>query len=39
MTQADFTLAIEKSSAASSMRGNPIDLTSDEMREILERAR
>ena len=39
MTQADFTLAIEKSSAASSMRGNPIDLTSDEMREILEGAR
>ena len=39
MTQADLTVVIEKSSAASSMRGNPIELTSDEMREILERVR
>ena len=38
MTQADLPSVVEKSSAASSMRGNPIELTSEEMREILERA-
>jgi alcohol dehydrogenase class IV len=38
MTKADFTSVVEKSSAASSMRGNPIELTPEEMREILERA-
>jgi alcohol dehydrogenase class IV len=38
MTQADLPSVIEKSSAASSMRGNPIELTPEEMREILERA-
>jgi alcohol dehydrogenase class IV len=38
MTQEDLTSVVEKSSAASSMRGNPVELTSDEMREILERA-
>jgi len=35
---ADFPLLIEKGSAASSMQGNPIQLTPDEMREILTRA-
>jgi alcohol dehydrogenase class IV len=38
MTEADWPLAIEKSAAASSMRGNPIELTSDELGEILERS-
>jgi len=38
MTEADWPLAIEKSAAASSMRGNPIELTSGELGEILERA-
>ena len=38
MTEADWPAVIEKSAAASSMRGNPIELTSDELREILERA-
>jgi alcohol dehydrogenase class IV len=38
MTKADLASVVEKSSAASSMRGNPIELTHDEMREILERA-
>ena len=35
MTQADFPVLIEKASAASSMQGNPIKLTPDEMQEIL----
>jgi alcohol dehydrogenase class IV len=34
----DLDILIEKGSAASSMRGNPIKLTPDEMREILARA-
>ncbi len=38
MTEADWPAVIEKSAAASSMRGNPIELTSDELGEILERA-
>ncbi len=38
MTQTDFPVLIEKASAASSMQGNPIQLTPDEMREILTRA-
>jgi alcohol dehydrogenase class IV len=38
LTRADFPVLIEKASAASSMRGNPIELTPDEMREILARA-
>ena len=38
MTKADLPSVVEKSSAASSMRGNPLELTSEEMREILERA-
>jgi len=35
VTPADFPVLIEKASVASSMRGNPIELTPDEMREIL----
>jgi len=38
MTSADFPMLIEKASVASSMRGNPIELTPDEMREIVNRA-
>jgi alcohol dehydrogenase class IV len=38
MTQDDLTSVVEKSAAASSMRGNPIELTSDELRGILEHA-
>jgi alcohol dehydrogenase class IV len=38
MTDADLTSVVEKSAAASSMRPNPIELTSDELREILELA-
>ena len=38
MTQEDFPILIEKGSVSSSMQGNPIKLTSDEMREILARA-
>ena len=38
VTPADFPLLIEKSSVSSSMQGNPIKLTRDEMREILARA-
>ncbi|MFB0538133.1 MAG: iron-containing alcohol dehydrogenase [Anaerolineae bacterium] len=35
VTQADFPVLIEKASAASSMQGNPIKLTPDEMQEVL----
>ena len=35
VTPADFPVLIEKGSVASSMQGNPIELTPDEMREIL----
>jgi alcohol dehydrogenase class IV len=38
VTPADFPTLVKKSSAASSMQGNPIKLTPDEMREILARA-
>jgi alcohol dehydrogenase class IV len=38
LTQADFPTLIEKASVSSSMRGNPIKLTHDEMEEILTRA-
>jgi len=38
MTPEDFPILIEKASVASSMQGNPIKLTPDEMREILTRA-
>jgi alcohol dehydrogenase class IV len=37
VTPADFPLLAERAAAASSTRGNPIALTSDELREILER--
>jgi alcohol dehydrogenase class IV len=36
--QVDFPELIEKASKASSMKGNPIVLAADEMREILELA-
>jgi alcohol dehydrogenase class IV len=36
-TEDDFPMLIEKASVASSMKGNPIALTPDEMREILTR--
>jgi len=38
VTPADFPVLIEKASVSSSMQGNPIRLTPDEMREILTRA-
>ncbi|MBC7264969.1 MAG: iron-containing alcohol dehydrogenase [Chloroflexi bacterium] len=38
VTSADLPDLIEKGRVASSMRGNPIQLTTEEMREILERA-
>jgi alcohol dehydrogenase class IV len=38
MTQADWPAVIEKSAVASSMKGNPIQLTADEMGEILAKA-
>jgi alcohol dehydrogenase class IV len=38
MTEDDFPLLIEKASVSSSMKGNPVHLTPDEMREILARA-
>ena len=38
VTEEDFPVLIEKASVASSMKGNPIMLTPDEMREILMRA-
>jgi alcohol dehydrogenase class IV len=34
----DFPALIEKAAKASSMKANPIPLTSDEMRQILDRA-
>jgi len=37
-TEADFDALIENASASSSMRANPIDLTQEEMREILARS-
>ena len=38
VTEEDFPLLIEKAAAASSMKGNPIGLTVEEMREVLARA-
>ncbi len=38
VTPADFPILIEKSANASSMQGNPIKLTPDELQEILTRA-
>lgn len=38
VTEEDFPLLIEKAAVSSSMKGNPIALTADEMGEILERA-
>jgi alcohol dehydrogenase class IV len=38
LTQADFPTLIEKAAVASSMKGNPIQLTSAELTEILNRA-
>jgi alcohol dehydrogenase class IV len=38
MRETDWPTVIEKSAAASSMRGNPIELTPSELGEILERA-
>jgi alcohol dehydrogenase class IV len=38
VTEEDFLLLIEKASVSSSMKGNPIVLTTDEMGEILKQA-
>lgn len=38
LTQGDFPTVIEKASVSSSMKGNPIKLTDDELEEILSRA-
>jgi alcohol dehydrogenase class IV len=38
VTEGDFPLLIEKASQASSMKGNPVKLTFEEMEEILKRA-
>lgn len=38
ITSEDFSAIIEKAAVSSSMQGNPIKLTSDEMREILQAA-
>jgi len=38
LTEADFPVLIEKSAVSSSMQGNPIKLTADEMHQILARA-
>ncbi|MBM3862204.1 MAG: iron-containing alcohol dehydrogenase [Verrucomicrobia bacterium] len=38
VTEADFPSIIEKAAAASSMKGNPILLSTEELREILSRA-
>jgi alcohol dehydrogenase class IV len=38
VTPADFPILIEKASVSSSMKGNPIKLTTEEMQEILTRA-
>jgi alcohol dehydrogenase class IV len=38
VTQSDLVLLVEKAALASSMRGNPIVLTGDELREIISRA-
>jgi alcohol dehydrogenase class IV len=38
VSREDFPLIVEKAANASSMRGNPIPLTNEELTEILERA-
>ena len=38
ITEADYAALIEKAAVASSMQGNPIKLTADEMHEILVQA-
>ena len=38
VTGGDFPLIIEKAAKSSSMKGNPIELTTEEMEEILQRA-
>ncbi|MBN1201634.1 MAG: iron-containing alcohol dehydrogenase [Anaerolineae bacterium] len=38
LTRGDFDTLIEKSAVSSSMKGNPIKLTADDMRAILDRA-
>jgi len=38
VTEADFPLLIEKASMSSSMKGNPVHLTAEEMGEVLARA-
>jgi alcohol dehydrogenase class IV len=38
MTVADFDTVVDKARAASSMKGNPIELTGEELRGILEGA-
>ena len=38
VTEDDFPLIIEKAANSSSMKGNPIKLTAEEMEGILERA-
>ncbi|MFN2229561.1 MAG: iron-containing alcohol dehydrogenase, partial [Anaerolineae bacterium] len=38
VTAEDFTLIIEKAAKSSSMKGNPIELNTEEMEEILKRA-
>ncbi len=38
VTPRDFALLVDKASVASSMQGNPVKLTTDEMNEILARA-
>lgn len=38
VTEDDFPLIIEKASKSSSMKGNPIELTTEELEEILRRA-
>jgi alcohol dehydrogenase class IV len=38
LTEADFSLLIEKAQKASSMKGNPIALTAEELGEILGRS-
>jgi len=38
VTRDDFAVIIEKSKTSSSMKGNPLPLRDEELREILERA-
>jgi alcohol dehydrogenase class IV len=38
VTEADFPLAVEKAKRASSMKGNPVVLSDNELMEILEKS-